>query len=235
MDPLVEVEGGVVIVLTSMTTVRTQITTLDRIGANNQLRHRFKWGSERWKAKKRAATVVEGGVNHNTICRSDEANQMAKSWVHKLHGVTTSYIHKRTTSGKSTGSKVRLETIKCSKKFIEIHKKRKAASFLRISVGGITSWFNSRTRRTLCAWEPNPSTNPQKKTSVSGTGQWKELYNVRVRYRVRRGVKNKYSRYKIPGERALGVKPRILSWFNLSYLTLDGSRLDYSIYILKKT
>ena len=101
---------------------------------NSQLSYRFWWGPKRCKANKEwTATAVECRVNHYGIRWRYNANIMVRSWVHNIHGVTRSHIHKLTISCESSGSGMRPETKKCFKMFIKIQKK--AASFLRVSVG----------------------------------------------------------------------------------------------------
>ena len=142
MEPTVEVKGGVLIVLTSIASDRTrgrhggtQLRILNETSFNNQLSYRFIWSPKRWKANKEwTATAVEWRVNHYGIRWRYNANNMVRSWVQNIHGVTRSHIHKLTISGESSGSGIRPETKKCLKLFIKIQK-RKAAGFLRVSVG----------------------------------------------------------------------------------------------------
>ena len=92
--------------------------------------------------------------------------------------------------------------------FIKIQK-RKEANFLRLSVDGKRLELTQGHGENVLLERWNLRLNVEKrKTSVSSTGQKEKLHNVRVRYEIRRGVKEKCSRYKYAEENRCKTEDR---------------------------
>ena len=105
-----------------------------------------------------------------------------------------------TVSGKNSGSGMRPETKKRLKMFIKIQK-RKEANFLRVSVDGKFLDLTQGHGEDVLPEKWNLRLNVERKENLS-VEHWskkEKLHKVRVRY-IRRGVREKCSRYKYAEE-----------------------------------
>ena len=91
--------------------------------------------------------------------------------------------------------------------FIKLHKKRKAASFLRVSVGGKPLELTQGHGKNVLPERWNLRLSIEKRIrSVKHWSEKEKLHNVRVRYDIRKGV-NRNARATNTRKKTVGVKP----------------------------